>query len=211
MKKTFIVILILFTLVLASCGASNAAQSSGNGNGNFSNAPLPLAMQLVVGTFKLEGTSNAVTAEQAAKLIPLWQVYKDLSANSSAAPQEIQSLAEQIQSTMTPQQVQAITDLKLTRRDISQTMQDLGVATLRAPNASGTPRANGGGGFPGGGGGGGGFPGGGQGGGQNLSPQQIATFQALRAKNGGSGNSGRFNQIPPALFDALIKLLQSKK
>ncbi len=209
MKKIFIVILILFTLALASCGASNAAQSSDNGNGNFSNAPLPLAMQLVVGTFKLEGTSNAVTAEQAAKLIPLWQVYKDLSANSSAAPQEIQSLAEQIQSTMTPQQVQAITDLKLTRRDISQTMQDLGVATLRAPNASGTPRANGGGGFPGGGGGGGGFPGGGQGGGQNLSPQQIATFQALRAKNG--GGSGRFNQIPPALFDALIKLLQSKK
>jgi len=41
-----------------------------------------------------------------------------------------------------------------------------------------------------------------------LSPQQIATFQARRSQNGGSE---RFNRIPPALYDALIKLLQSKK
>jgi hypothetical protein len=217
MKKTLITILILFTLTLTACGTSSAqaANPAGDTNGNndsFGTTPLPLAMELVVGTFKLEGTDKAVTVDEAAQLVPLWQVYKDLSASSSAAPQEIDALAEQIKGTMTPEQVQAITDMKLTRRDIFQTMQDLGIASTRGPNASGTPRpgGGGGGGFPGGGGGG--FPGGGGQGfnnGQNLTPQQIATLQARRAQNGGS--NGQFNRIPPALYDALIKLLQSKK
>jgi hypothetical protein len=214
MKKTIITIL-LFTLILTACGAAGTQTTNPTGdtngnNGSFGTAPLPMAMELVVGTFKLEGTDNAVTADQAAQLLPLWQVYKDLSASSSAAQEEVDALAEQIQETMTPEQVQAITDMKLTRREIFQTMQDLGIATAGRPNASGTPRPGGqGGNFQGGGPGGG--PGGGQGfnNGQNLSPQQIATFQARRAQNG--GNSGQFNRIPPALYEALIKLLQSKK
>jgi hypothetical protein len=218
MKKTLIAILILFLLTLTACGASSAqvANPTGDTNGNngsFGTAPLPLAMELVIGTFKLEGTPNAITAEQAAQLIPLWQVYKDLSASSSAAHEEVDALAQQIQGTMTPQQIQAITDLKLTRQDSLKIMQDLGIASAGRPNASGTPRPNGqGGNFQGGGNGepGGGAPGGGQGfnNGQNLSPQQIATFQAQRSQNGGGGQS---NRIQPALFDALIKLLQSKK
>ena len=221
MKNNLITTLILFTLTLTACGASSAQAANPtrntNGNNGFSGntTPLPLAMEILVGTFKLEGTANAVTADEAAKLLPLWQVYKDLSASSSAAQQEIDGLAGQIQSTMTPEQVQAITDMKLTRRDIFQTMQTLGIASTGGPTASGTPRpggggggfGGGGGGFGGGGGGGGGVPGGG--GGQNLTPQQLATLQARRAQNGGS--SGQFNRIPPALYDALIKLLQSKK
>jgi hypothetical protein len=206
MKKSSITILLL-SLILTACGASNSTPTDANGNAGT--ASLPLAMKLVVGTFKLEGTDNAVTADQATQLLPLWQVYKDLSASSSAAQEEIDALAEQIQGTMTPEQIQAITDMKLTRREIFQTMQDLGIASANRPNASGTPRP-GGNGFGGGGVPGGGAPGGGQGfnNGQNLSPQQIATFQARRAQNGGNG---QFNRIPPALYDALIKLLQSKK
>jgi hypothetical protein len=210
MKKTFITSLLLFTLILTACGGARSSQTNSNSNQNFGSTPLPLAMQLVVGTFKLEGTDKAVTVEEAKQLLPLWQVYKDLSVSTSAAQEEIDALANQIQGTMTPEQVQAITDMKLSRRDISQTMQDLGIETANRPNASGTPRPGGqGGNFPGGGPGG--APGGGQGfnNGQNLSPQQIATFQARRAQNGGTG--GQSNRIPPALFDALIKLLQSKK
>jgi TolA-binding protein len=216
MKKSFITIL-LFTLILTACGAAASTQTAnpaGDTNGNnssFGSTPLPLAMEMVVGTFKLEGTDKAVTADQAAQLIPLWQVYKDLSASTSAAQEEIDALADQIKGTMTPEQVQAITDMKLTRREVFQTMQDLGIASANRPNASGTPRPGGGGnGFGGGGVPGGGGPGGGQGfnNGQNLSAQQIATFQARRAQNGGSG---QFNRIPPALYDALINLLQSKK
>jgi hypothetical protein len=209
---TFLPILMLFTLTLTACGASNASQSHTNGNNNnsSSNTSLPPAAELLVGTFKLEGTSNAVTAQEAAKLIPLWQVYKDLSVSSSAAQEEITALAEQIQGTMTPEQIQAITNMKLTSRDIFQTMQALGIASTGGATASGTPRAGGGQGGNGfGGGGGGGFPGGGGQGGQNLSPQQIETLQARRSQNG--GGTGRSSRISPELYDALIKLLQSKK
>jgi hypothetical protein len=211
MRKNIIVIIILVATMLSACGASSATQSdrSGNGSNSSSNTPLPLAMQLVVGTFRLEGTDKAITADEAAKLLPLWQVYKDLSVSSSAAQEEINGLANQIQNTMMPEQIQAITDMKLSRREIFQTMQELGIESANRPNASGTPRPNGGGNFPGGGPGGAPGGGGGQGfNGQNLSPQQIATFQARRSQNGGSG---QFNRIPPALYDALIKLLQSKK
>jgi hypothetical protein len=238
MKKTLISLLLLFTLTLAACGAPKAQAATGNfngggnsagtGNGNsFGTAPLPLAEELMIGTFKLEGTPNAVTAQEAAQLITLWQVYKDLTSSSSAAQQEIDSLAQQIQGAMTPAQVQAITAMKLTRRDIFQTMTDLGIAPQGGPRADGTPRPGGGqggggnfqpgggNGVPGGGngapGGGNGAPGGGNGApgfnGQNLSPQQIATFQARRAQGGG----GFANRIPTALYDALIKLLQNKK
>jgi hypothetical protein len=209
MKKNFISILLFFTFLLTACGASSSTPT--DSNGNFGTPPLPLAMQLVFGTFKLEATDNAVTVDQAAQLLPLWQVYKDLSVSTSAAQEEIDALANQIQGTMTPEQAQAITDMELTRRDISQIMQDLGIASANRPNASGTPRADrqGGDGFGGGGGmPGGRGPGGGGNNGQNLSPQQIATFQAGRSQN---GESGQFNRIPPGLYDALIKLLQSKK
>lgn len=207
MKKTLITILMLFALTLTACGASGTQAANPTGNASFGSAPMPLAMELVVGTFKLEGTANAVTAEQAAKLIPLWEVYKDLSVSTSAAQEEVDALAQQIQGTMSAEQVQAITDMKLTRQDSFKVMQDLGIASANRPNASGTPRPSGqGGNFQGGGNGAPGAP---DGSGQTLSPQQIATFQARRAQNDESG--GQSNRIQPALFDALIKLLQSKK
>jgi len=229
MKKTFITLLTLFTLVLSACGASstqatnptngtaNATNNTNGNNSSFGTAPLATAQEMMVGTFKLEGTDKAVTADEAAQLLPLWQVYKDLSTSTTSSQTEVDALADQIKGTMSPEQVQAITDMKLTRADLFKTMQDLGITTAR-PNASGTPRPGGGGGNFGGGGptggGGGGIPGGGGGqgfgggNGQSLTPQQIATFQARRAQGGGSGFA---NRVPSALYDALIKLLQSKK
>ncbi len=221
MGNKIITILIIFTFTLAACGSTNsqAVNLNGNtndvnGNGNsFGTAPLPLAGEMMIGTFKLEGTPNAVTAKEAAQLVTLWQVYKDITSSSSAAQQEIDALAQQIQGTMTPAQVQAITDMKITRKEMFQTMTDLGIAPTGGPRADGTPRPGGGQGssFPPGGGqsfgGGNGAPGGDAG--QNFTPAQVATAQARRAQGGGGRDFA--NRIPPALYDALIKLLESKK
>lgn len=223
------VITIALALVLVACAAKASASSnapSGNSSSNGTPsarnlAPLPLAEQLVIGTFKLEGTSNAVGAKTAAALIPLWQAYTQLTTSNTAAQAEIDAVVSQIQQTMTPQQVQAITAMKLTRQDMVSTMSDLGLTNFQAnangtPEASGTRRASGGGGFPGGfpGGGdvpggranvpgGGGFPGGGQGGGTGGSfPTPNATQQALRANFA--------NRIPTSVMNALISLLQKK-
>jgi hypothetical protein len=181
-----------------------------------------LAEQLVIGTFKLEGTSNAITPTEATALVPLWQAYSQLTSSSTAAQAEIDAVISQVQSTMTPQQVQAITGLKLTRQDMFTTMSDLGLSNFGGgangtPGFSFTPRAGGGGftrggggndGGGGAGGGGGGFPGGGGFGGGGTGGTGAAratpnaTQQALRAQFA--------NRIPTPLMDALINLLQKK-
>jgi hypothetical protein len=197
-------------------GSNSAAAANGTpGARNFSTQPLPQAESFVIGTFKLQGTANAVTASQATALIPLWQAYAQLTSSNTAAQAEIDAVVSQIQSTMTPQQVQAITAMKLTRQDLITTESNLGLSNgfSGTPGANTTPgaRTGGGGGFfPGGGdaggppgGGGGGFGGGGGaggGGGTTTRPTPNATQQALRAQFA--------NRIPTPLMNALVTYLQ---
>jgi hypothetical protein len=225
--------ILVLIIVLAACGAkpgSTTGQGGGSGapaaNGTpgagFNTRPLPLAESLLIGTFKLSGTSSALTPTQAAALVPLWQAYAQLTSSNTAAQAEVDAVVSQIQSTMTPQQVQAITAMKLTRQDLFTTMSSLGLSNGFGNNANGTPgfrgtpRAGGGGGggFPGGGGGGGGFPGGGgvpgggggvpgtggTGGTGGTRPTANPTQIALRAQFA--------NRIPQPLMDALIAMLQ---
>jgi hypothetical protein len=222
--KKYLVPLSITTLVLAmvlvACGAKVSAATTTNSSSNPApngtpggrnlTQPLPLAEQLVVGSFKLQGTSNAITPTQATALIPLWQAYAQLTTSNTAAQAEIDAVVSQVQSTMTPQQVQAITSMKLTRQDLFTTMSNLGLTNgfggNGTPNPDRTPGAGGGGGFfPGGGGGGfpggggGGFPGGGGGTG-GTRPTPNATQQALRAQFA--------NRIPTSLMNALVSYLQ---
>ena len=226
MKKITITLIIVLVLALTACseGASNTQQSNQGQSTNTSANEMPLASKLVIGSFKLEGTDNAITAEQAAELIPLWQVYQQLSTSDTAAQEEITALTDQIQETMTAGQKNAIDSMNLTPQDIFTTMQEQGIqfggngqqngqGTKGQSNGGNFQRPEGGGGEffvrPDGGGQGGGPGGNGFGGGQNLSPEQIATAQARREANGGGG-SFRFNSTPAPLIEALVKLLQEK-
>ena len=218
MKKTIFFTLIL-TLLLTACG-SNTEPTAGTGNGTTQFDPnsreLPLSTKLAIGTLKLEGTDQTVASDQAADLLPLWQVLNNLSSSDTAAPEEVTAATEQIQETMTPEQLKAIDDMGLTGQDIFATMQELGLVNAPQVNAEGTPQAGGfgdgqrpNGGFAGGGPEGG-FPGGGPGGDfnrQNLSQEQIATAQARRAEGGGAGFG---NRLTTPLMEAVIKLLESK-
>jgi len=230
MKKIIIALITILVLALTACsgGASNAQGSNPDQATNTTPDEMPLASKLVIGSFKLEGTENAITVEQADELIPLWQVYQQLSTSDTAAQEEITSLAEQIQETMTSDQMAAIDAMSLTPQDVFTTMQEQGIQ-FGGPGQQGqngtqqngdfgppgggnfTPpdgAGPGGGGFGGGGGPGGGGPGGFNNG-QNLNPEQIATAQARREANGGGGNFG-FNSTPAPLIEALVKLLQEK-
>ena len=222
MKKMIFptILLITLALVVTACGSSNGGNNtnqnnnqsgqgqnaSGQGQGN--NRPISPQLQLVVGTFKLEGTPQAVNAQEAAQLIPLWQLYGQLETSSSSAPEEVTAAFDQIKSTMTSDQINAINAMNLTNQEAFAFMQQQGIFQAGGFGFNGTPQANrtpraGGGGFPGGNfrGPGGGAPGGGQ----NLNPSEIATAQARRAQGGGNRS-----RIPQALLDALIKMLQSK-
>ncbi|MCJ7722709.1 MAG: hypothetical protein MUP03_01105, partial [Anaerolineales bacterium] len=135
-------------------------------------------------------------------------------SSDTAAQEEIAALVEQIQDTMTPEQVQAIEDMQFTQNDVFTLMQKQGVSIARGQgmsggNSSGPTFQRGNipeGGFPPGGvvvegGPGEGGPGGA---GRSFSPEQIATAQASRGQGGG------FNLTPSALIKALIQLLETK-
>ena len=165
--------------------------------------------KLAIGTLKLEGTENAITPEQASDLLPLWQVYLSLVDSDTAAQAEINGLVDQISTTLTDSQNQAIDDMQLSQQDMMFVMQEMGISMGNRPqSASDSEQSGSSGGFPGGGDGfappdGGGMPGGGMPSGGNmptLSEDQIATAQA----SGGAPGLG--SSIP--MIEAVIEYLQ---
>ena len=226
MRKTMIILSsLLLIAALTACSSvagvlnknddnQSAAQDSSPFKANYEGA-LPAQTQLLIGTFKLENTDIAVDAEQATELLPLWKAYRSLSGSDSASSLELEALVDQIQETMTPEQVQATAEMHLTGADMLALAQERGIEMAQgrwgdlSPEQRETMQAQrqaGGSGVPGMGrpGGAGGVPGIRPGaGGQAPSQEQIAT---LRAQRGGSDAVG----VNPMLFDALIKLLESK-
>jgi len=129
MKIIFPPVLLLFTLIMTGCGSAqvNPTQASDD---------VPVATMLVIGTLQLEGTQQAVTDEQAGKLLPMWQVYQSLTNSSTAAQTEIDGLVEQIRETMTAGQMEAIAGTNLNQQDIFAVMQELGVGRGQAQQSS---------------------------------------------------------------------------
>ena len=131
---------------------------------------------------------------------------KSLSASDTAAQEEIQTAVESIEAEMTPQQLTAIENNELTQESMAAIFEELGISlvSVGAESSEGVVPQ---GGIPGGG-----QPGSGAGrGGENnpgdLTPDQIATLQAEREANGG-GRGMRGFSSNPALFDALIEILE---
>jgi len=179
-----------------------------------------VGVQLLLGTFKLEGTDLAVTKEQAVVLLPLWKEFKTLSESlrpaqggapgepggqqpgqANATPQPMPTLddasqaktadlIQRIQAAMTAEQLKAIADLKITREAVTALLEELDIQM-------GGPQGQGGSQPPGGGQ----PPSGGQppaGGAQSGTPQAP----------GLGGEDAGF--IPPELIDTLISLLEKK-
>jgi hypothetical protein len=185
----------------------------------FDNA-LPVSAQLGLGTLLLEDTELAVDPTQAAELLPLWKAARTLSESETVAEAELQAVFNQVQDTMTPEQVTSIGEMQLDQEQMAQLAQDLdlhfgfgggqGFANLTHEQQSTAQAAREGGhfepgnfpegGFPGGGNPGGGFPGGGQ-----PSPEQQAIFEARRAERGNFG--ARFALV---FIDPLIELLEER-
>ena len=178
-KKTLVIALVGLLFVLAACSPAatptptQAPQGfAGGGNGANNTRSLNADTKLAIGIFKLEGTSNAVTAAEAKTLLPLWQQVKTLSATAGAPQADLQTVYTQIQGDLTSDQVSAIDGMNLTQADVQTMMTQLGIQI--------TPGAFGG----GGGNNGTPFP--------TQSADQRATRTAQRATQvaGGGGNAG---------------------
>ena len=231
MRKTTILLLSVLALILTACSgnAANAAGLASSTQAGPAAGELSVPLQVAIGTIKLDKTANGVTKDQAIKLLPLWETMQQLETSDTAATEEKDALATQIQETMTQDQMQSITALNLTRRDIASVMQSQGGFAFSGGQNGNTQRQNGNSsGNTGnnrrnfGGGGGGGFfvegggppPGGGgfQGGGNaNFQGQGTARTQS----NGSSQNTNRQftadpNRIPTPLIQAVVAYLKSK-
>jgi len=216
MKKIFLTTLLTLVLTLTACsGTASATQASSTQE----STSLPTATQLVVGTFKLEDTDQAVTSEQAKDLLVMWQVYQNLISSDTAAQAEIDALVDQIQETMTTDQINAIQAMNLTQQDVFTITQEQGgdftqqsssVNTFSfSPNAGGGP-PDGGGAMPSGSDGemGGGAPPDGGMGGMEGTGSSTGTDQSQDTGTG-SGMGGSAG-VPTALVEALIQVLQQK-
>jgi hypothetical protein len=251
-KTIFFSILLLAAILLSACTAAESADALDQGStattdeGNESSVnadspevnasdpsdqylrtrladgETPLAMMLILGIFKLEKTNFAIDSAQAAVLLPLWKALRSLSESETVAAEEIQAIIDQIQDTMTAEQIAAIESMDLTMQDLGVIAEELGLeldsfggrfaelspemqATREAARESGQ--------FPGGGQGtgpGGGIPGSGPGGGQGfgsgeLSPEARQTAIAERG-----GVRGAQLGVNPFLLEAVIEFLEAK-
>jgi hypothetical protein len=157
---------LVLALVLAGCGSSGKTRSGAAEtvlNEDYADA-MSIRSQLVLGTLRLQETDLAATNAQAAELLPLWQAARSLTKSGTGATEETDAVLEQIQAAMTPEQLEAIAEMALTRADNQAMAQSIGLST---GSGEGT--------------------GGGQG--QNLSAEERATRQAEREASGAVGVS----------------------
>jgi hypothetical protein len=226
-KKATILFILASVFVLAACSVLPSAQANSAANpssqpqqANQANPPngtnTPgnnLQFRLAIGTLKLEGTANAVTADEAKQLLPLWQKVETMSADTKTTQADYQTVYKQIEADMTSGQIQVIETMSLTQSDIQDMMQSLGIQiTPGARNFNGTPGTGFFNGTPGAGQNGGNF--------STLSPDERATRTAQRqtqaAGNGASGTpepnrfGGRGGGFNTMFVSPLIKLLQAR-
>lgn len=230
-KGVVIAISMLLVLGLVACGGSGSTTTGADSGANSSGVSqastsstlstsytgaLPVVSQLAAGTLSLEGGNLAISAEQAAALLPLWQAYRALSLSDTTAPAELEALTNQIIATMTSAQIDAINGMQLKQADLGTLMDKLGLRPALAADA--TPGAQFGqgegfrqefaGGPPDGAPGAGGqrFPGGLAGaGGQGFAANGNATPQAERTPRAGGANRTALFLINP-----LLTMLQAR-
>ena len=126
-------VLVLVVGMLAGCGGGETTSDSADESSSetYTSAALDMSYdgalaassQLVLGTLKLEETANAVTPEQAATLLPLWQALQ----GGVTAQAEVDAVLKQIEGTMTQEQLATIAEMQLTQEDMRAWMEEQGV------------------------------------------------------------------------------------
>ena len=131
--RTIGLTLALAVAVLAGCGGGEATEApvDAGESESYTSAVLDtsytdalnVSTQLVLGTIRLEETESAVTPEQAAALLPLWQALR----GGVTAQAEVNAVLKQVEGTMTEEQLAAIAAMQLTQEDMRAWMEEQGL------------------------------------------------------------------------------------
>jgi hypothetical protein len=228
-KITQLLIAICLIFGMAACSSSSTATSAVSSPLSGLVASNTLSSKLGAGLLMLEGTGQAVTAEQAANLLPLWQAYRNLSASSSSSQGEIQALYSQIQESLTSEQLAAIQQVELSQANLASLMQKFSVqsapsgarsqASTTSSSTSNSASGGGAGAAPADMGGGsppadmamGGDMSGGMGGDMSGAVVQSASTTTQQASSSTSGKSTSTSQNSNTLFvEAVIQVLTQR-
>ncbi len=227
MKKLGTLIGVILVLGLTACGGATGASGTTSGAaGAVTRAvsavtqtgpldqeyrdALPVAQQLALGTLSLENTNLSVSTEQAAELLPLWQVVQSLDTDGNVAEVEMSAVVKQLEGVMSGEQIAAIAAMQLTAEKV-QEMVDNGTLQLGRGGAGGAGAAGGQG--PGAGRGiGGGFLGGGPGGGPggDLGGFDSSVMETRQAELEASGESPLTAILSRGSAGMVVRLLQTK-
>jgi len=190
MKRIFIpTLIIIFSLLLASCSGTAAPASTTSSNSDAYVSPnldvsyenaLNARLQLTLGSLKLAETNSPITADQAQIMLPLWEGLLNMTRTGNNAQAEVNAVLVQIEAAFTPDQLTAIRAMKLSSPDM-QTWASANGATT----GSGT--------------------GAGQVGGSGMSPEARATKQAEQGVTSGANGS---NGVSTVMLNSLIAYLQ---
>jgi len=205
MKKwMFVTIIVSLVLALTACGSTHSTTATATASSTLS-----LEGQLLVGTFKLEDTSLAISSAQATTLLPLWETLESLASSNTAASQEVDAVVSQIESSLSSQQASSITAMKLTQQDLAATAIDTGSASTTTSSASTvkTSAAQSQAGAPAGG-----NPPSDMGGGMSgvTDIQSTGQTQTGISQAAAMPSTGTADQVSVAMIKALVALLQKR-
>jgi len=119
---------LMLMVPLSACGSAGSTTGADD-------QVMTRAAKLALGTIDLEGTDQEVDANGAARLLPLWQLLRDLSTSSSAAAEELEAVVDELEASMTVDQVAAIAAMDLSGAEVAAATQGTG-APLDASQAS---------------------------------------------------------------------------
>lgn len=205
MKPFVLIDLTVLALILAACGGAiaPAAPVAAPIVSNNEVTPTPssatylktdyadaasLRNQLALGTLKLEGTANAVTAEQAKALLPLWQAIVALSGTTTTAEAELTAVQNQIAAALQPAQLQAIGALQLTTTQLNAFYAEKGIVMpTPVPGVTKVP-----------------------GSGSNVSSADKEATRTAASALGTPTSSGAGQAAKTLLFETVIELLTAR-
>ncbi|MFN8598345.1 MAG: hypothetical protein U0559_19445 [Anaerolineae bacterium] len=206
MKSFVLIMLTVLALTLTACGGSTSTAPVEPAAPQVTTnevTPTPLSAtylktdyadatsvrnQLALGTLKLEGTANAITAEQAKALLPLWQAMVALSGDTTTAEEELTAVQNQIVAALQPAQLQAIGALQLTTTQLNAFYAEKGIVMpTPVPGVTKVP-----------------------GSGSGVSSADKEATRTAAAALGTPTGSGSGQAAKTALFDAVIDLLTTR-
>lgn len=120
-------IVIALAIVLAGALSACSALASPTATATANRSSLDEDVALAAGTLALEGTDQAVTADQATELAFLWKAYGSLSTDDSTAAAELEALLDQISGDLTTDQREAIAAMALDDSAVQELVADLGI------------------------------------------------------------------------------------